>query len=214
MLHLGRNGDDVRCVEGATGVERRVRELLAAGDDRGAATVALRALGPRIRRYLRAVLRDDDDAEDASSLFAESLWKCLPRFRGDSSLETWAFAIAVHAGMRVRDEAGRRRVRRITTGEASALMDEIRTSSKVTDEQQRRCLDDLRAALTDDDRTLLALRVDQRLAWANVAEIMTAAGRPVTVAALCKRFERLTARLQRMARELGLLDTTSARTGR
>jgi RNA polymerase sigma-70 factor, ECF subfamily len=50
------------------------------------------------------------------------------------------------------------------------------------------------------------LRVDQGLAWAEIAEILAGEGRRVEPAALMKRFERLKERLARMARDQGLLE--------
>ncbi|HUL60582.1 MAG TPA: sigma-70 family RNA polymerase sigma factor [Anaeromyxobacteraceae bacterium] len=186
-------------------IDARVQELIAAGDLRTAATEALRVLGPQVLRYLRSVLRNEADAGDAFSQFAENLWSGLAGFRGQSALRTWAFRIARNAAANLRDEAWRRRGRPFATGEASALALEIRTASAVRAEQQHDALSKLREALTDDDRALLALRVDQQLSWEEVAEILSADDAPVTAGTLTKRFERLKDRLARMAKEQGLL---------
>ncbi|MBS1109817.1 MAG: polymerase, sigma-24 subunit, subfamily [Anaeromyxobacteraceae bacterium] len=62
-------------------IERRVRELLAREDRPGAATAAIQDLGPPVLRYLRSLLRDEDDASDAFSIFAENVWRGLPTWR-------------------------------------------------------------------------------------------------------------------------------------
>jgi RNA polymerase sigma-70 factor (ECF subfamily) len=177
--------------------ERNVRSLLDAGDARGAATEAMRAFGPKILGYLRSILRDEADAGDAFSVWAEHLWRGIGSFRGDSSFRTWAFKIAYNAALNVRNEAWRRLGRRFETGEASRLADEIRTKTGVREERQRTKLEEIRAQLTADEQTLLTLRIDQQLSWEEIAEVFsTANGRErVDAAALRKRFQRLKDRL-------------------
>jgi RNA polymerase sigma-70 factor (ECF subfamily) len=48
------------------------------------------------------------------------------------------------------------------------------------------------------------LRIDQRLAWEEVAAVMSADGAPIEAGALRKRFERLKARLAKLAQDEGL----------
>ena len=180
--------------------------MIARGDVQGAATEALRRHGPRALRYLRAVLHDEDLARDAFSEFAERVWKGLPSFEWRSSLRTWMLRLAWNAAMNVRDEAWRRRARRFETGEASRLAEELRTKSFVRVERQRNALLELRATLSPEEQSLLALRVDQGLSWGEVAEVLGAEGAPIDPATLTKRFERLKDRLGRLAREKGLID--------
>jgi RNA polymerase sigma-70 factor, ECF subfamily len=185
-------------------VERRVQELLSAGDHRGAATEAIRGLGPKVLGYLRSILRDDEDAADAFSHFAEDLWRGIPGFRGEASFKTWAYKLAWCAAMHVRSDAWKRLGRRFESGEASKLADEIRTRSAVRDEKQRLGLEKLREALTAEEQTLLFLRLDQGLEWNEVAVVLAAEGPPVEPAALRKRYERLKERLARMVKDQGL----------
>jgi RNA polymerase sigma-70 factor, ECF subfamily len=187
-------------------VEERIQSLLAGGDTRGAAAEAIRGFGPRILGYLRSVLRDDGDAQEAFSVFAEHLWRGIGTFRGEASFRTWAFKIAWHAALGVRDDAWRRLGRRFETSEASRLAEEVRTRSGLRVERQRQALDVLRDALTPEEQTLLALRVDQRLAWDDIADVLSTEEAPVEAAALRKRFERLKDRLARLAREHGLVE--------
>ncbi len=187
-------------------LEARVRALLAAGDPAAAATEALRGHGPAVLRYLRSMLRDEEAAADACSQFAENLWRGLPSFRGDASLRTWAFRLAHNAALNQRDEAWRRHGRRLATGEASRIAEELRTRTAVRVERQRLAVDELRQALNDDERALLALRVDQELSWAEIAGVLSGEGERVEPATLMKRYERLKDRLAAMARERGLLD--------
>jgi RNA polymerase sigma-70 factor, ECF subfamily len=187
-------------------LEERVRDLLEKGDASAAAAEVIREVGPSTLRYLRSLLQDEDDAADAFSMFAENAWKGLPAFRFGSSLRTWCYRVAWNAARNLRHEAYRRHGRRFGTGEASALAESIRTRTTDRMARQKSALDELRESLPDEDRSLLALRIDQGLSWQEVAEVFSEEGRPVQVDALMKRFERLKTRLAEMARKRGLAD--------
>ena len=132
----------------AASLQSRVQRRLDAGDVAGGVSEALRALGPEILRFLRSVLRDEEDAADAFSQFAENLWKGLPGFRGQSSLRTWAFRVAWNSAMSLRNDAWHRHGRRFATGEASRIAEEIRTKTVVRVERQRDALEKLRQTLS------------------------------------------------------------------
>ena len=186
--------------------EEAVRERLEANDVRGAATVAITALGPRVLTYLRSILHDEDDVEDAFSTFAEAIWKGLATFRWEASLATWSYLVAHHAALAVRDQPWRRHGRRLATGEASQLADNLRTKSFVRVERQREGLMKLLATLTLEDQSLFALRIGQSLEWADLAAVMTRDGNPIDANTVAKRFSRLKERLSRMAKEQGLVE--------
>jgi RNA polymerase sigma-70 factor (ECF subfamily) len=199
-------GEGARRYDAAVTIDEGIKARLAQGDHRGAATEALRAFGPKILGYLQAVLRDEADAADAFSVFAENLWKGLPTWRGQSSLKTWAFKLAWNAALNLKDEAWRRRGRRFRTGEASRLADEIRTRTGVRVERQKQALESLRAELTEEEQTLLVLRIDQQLSWEEIAEVMEDAKAPLDAPTLRKRFERLKEKLTKLAKERGLVE--------
>jgi RNA polymerase sigma-70 factor, ECF subfamily len=182
----------------------RVRDLLANGENDSAATLAIRALGPPVLRYLRAILRDEDDTKDAFSHWAESMWRGLPGFHWKSSLQTWAYRHAYHAALGLRDEAWRRHGRRFETGEASRIAATIRTATAVRVERQRAILRQLREALTLEEQTLLDLRIDQGLTWEAIAEVLGREGDRLDAGTVAKRFERLKARLGEMLKREGV----------
>jgi RNA polymerase sigma-70 factor (ECF subfamily) len=188
------------------GSDARIHDLLVARDFAAAATEALRRLGPPVLRYMRFVLRDEAAAGDAFSQWCENFWKGIRSYRGACSLRTWALRLAHNVVSNQREEHWRRHVRRFATGEASRLADEIRTSRAARFERQRRALDVLRDALTAEERSLLTLRIDQELSWAEIAAVLSTHGRAVEPDALMKRFERIKARLAVLARERGLVE--------
>lgn len=185
-------------------IDEDVKALLGRGDEKEAATVALRALGPEILGYLEHVVGDRDDARDVFQRFAEDLWTWLPSYRG-GSLRAAAYRIAWHAALRLRREAWRRRRERMRTTMASRIAasigsPEARLASTPHDRLAR-----LRAALEPEERTLLILRLDREMSWNEVAEVLSADGEPVDAAAVRKRFERLKEKLAKLARAEGLL---------
>jgi len=185
--------------------EDEIRALLTAGDAPGAATLAIKRLGPEVLRYLRALLRDEADAEEAFSQFAENLWRGLPGYAGRASFRTWALRVAHHAALNLRDQAWQKRGRRLETGDASRIAAEVRTASAVRIERQRDVLAELRASLSVEDQALLVLRIDQGLGWKEIAEVFAEGEEPVPPNTLMKRFERVKERLGKLAREKGLL---------
>jgi RNA polymerase sigma-70 factor (ECF subfamily) len=186
-------------------LDRLVREKLAAAGPDAAATALIEALGPPILRYLRSMLRVEEDAADAFSQWSENVWTGLPGFRGQASLKTWGYRLAWNAAQNLRNDAWHRRGQRLSSGQASRLADSIRTRSVVVVERQRQALDELRQALSEEDRSLLVLRIDQQLSWNEVAEVLATEGAPVDPATLMKRFERVKTKLGELARARGLL---------
>jgi len=182
-------------------LDARLRALLAAGDVKGAATAAIRGYGPDLLRYLRGLLGSEADATEAFSGASERLWRSLPEFRGDASLRTWCFHLAWSAAADLRKEAWRARGRRLQTGEAEALPADDRTRSWLREERLRLTLAALRQALTLEEQSLLVLRIDQGLSWAECAEVLADDARPRSVEALQKRFERIKAKLGALARD-------------
>ncbi len=183
--------------------EERVRELLAGGEASEAATAALRALGPEILGYLENVLGDPDDARDVFQGFAEDLWAWLPAWRG-GGLRAAAYRIAWHAAARFRREAWRRRRERMRASMASRIAASI-TSPEARLAGAHDRLARLRDALDPEERTLLILRIDRELSWSEVAEVLSTDGHPLDSGAVRKRFERVKAKLAKLARAQGLL---------
>lgn len=175
--------------------EASIREALAAGDSDRAATELIRLYGPRIIGYLYGVLGDGDDASDAFSIFSEQVWKGIARFEGRSSLRTWAFKAAWSAAMKIRDDAWRRLGTRLDTSDAVKIAEEVRTNTVIRREKQRAELEQLRKELSPEDQSLLILRLDQRLSWEDVAEVLSTDERQVEPVALRKRYERIKSRL-------------------
>ncbi len=167
----------------------------------------MRDMGPSIYGLLMTILRKREEAaEEAFSLFAENLWRYASSFRGDGSLEAWVYALARNAAVTVTRDGWRRRGRRLATREIEKLAEDVRTRSGLRRERQGSVLDELRDTLDLDEQVLLALRLDEKLPWEDVARVMSSDGARVDSQAVRKRFERLKVRLGDEARRLGHLE--------
>jgi len=186
--------------------EERVRQLLAEGRFDDAAEEAIRGLGPQVLAYVSALLKNDGDAREVFAQWAEDLWKGLPGWRGDASLRGWAYRIAWHACVRWVRDPYRRRGQRLETSAASHLAAEVR-SSLVENAWREENIAKLREILDPEERTLLILRVDRAMPWRDVAHVLAEEGAEApSEAALRKRFERLKDKLEKAAREAGLIE--------
>ncbi len=184
-------------------VDERINTALDGGDVTTAATLGIREYGPQILGYLVAVVRDRDLAEDAFSTFAEDMWKGLPEFRRGASFRTWAYKLAYHAALRVLRDPNHRRGVTMPTSIASRLAAEVRTDTPLHLQTAAKTgIQKLREELEPDEQTLLILRIDRALEWRDVAEVMD-----IEEATLRKRFERLRAKLTKLARERGILES-------
>jgi RNA polymerase sigma-70 factor, ECF subfamily len=198
--------------------EQQVRELCARGDHAAAATAVVRDYGPEILGFLMALHHDAIEANDAFAEVAEAVWRGLPAFAWQSSVRTWAYAIARNVSRALRRNAGRRgrRVMNATDGFFQDLVHKVRTETTpfLRTEKKTR-LQALRDALPEEDRMLLVLRVDRGLPWNDVARIVApgedaapADEETITqeAARLRKRFQLVKARLRDLAKREGLTE--------
>ena len=187
--------------------ERQIRATLDAGDAPTAATTAIRAYGPAIAGYLRAVLRDEGAAEEVFGRFCEALWKGLVGFRGEASFSTWAHKLAWSAAQRYLDDPYRRRAVRLETAALQQVAAQVYTSTRpgVTQERRDRVAR-LKQRLSPAEQTLLILRVDRKLPWREIADVMAHGETSGAEAALRKRFERVKEKIKKLAAREGLLE--------
>ncbi len=186
-------------------LELSIRAHANGNDLERAATVALEGYGPELLGYLHAMTPTPTEADDLFSELCERVWRGLPRFRWESSFRTWAYTIArnlLRDRHRARSGPEGRLVGLGDASEVSKLAQQVRTSTAIylkTEAKTR--LQQIREALDPDDRTLLILRVDRRLAWRDIARIMAEGSEDAgdlgkLTARLRKRFERIKGRLR------------------
>lgn len=178
------------------GVERAIADARAREDLAAAATAAVRGYGPQILGYLRLTL-GAEKADDAFSIFCESLWKGIKGFRAESSFLTWAYQLAWGATQRVIASPYRRRHGRLSSTAMEQLAVEIRsTAPPYLQTAEAKRLDRIRAQLDASEQTLLTLRIDRDMPWQDIAVVMD-----TDAAALRKRFERLKVKIKKLTEE-------------
>jgi RNA polymerase sigma-70 factor, ECF subfamily len=185
-------------------LDAEVAQRIADGDLGEAATRTIRALGPGVLGYLRPVLREPDDVEDAFSEWCERVWHGLRSFEFRASLRSWSARLAVNVAINLRNQAHRRRVRRFASGELSAVAASVLTSATGRLDR-RQAVRALSEELTAEQQTLLFLRVNQGLSWEEIASILGSEGGRGSPAAVERRYGRLVARLRSAARKRRLL---------
>lgn len=198
-------------------LEAEIRRRAVAGDFTGAADAAMRGYGREVFEFLAALHRDDEDAREVFSLFAEGVWRGLPGFAWHCSFRTWAYAVARKASLRHRRDA-RRRNRRLTElpegSHLSALVAEVRSSTRSYQQTERKNrFAELRASLSSEDQALLMLRVDRQLPWTDLAQVLHEDDAEPLVgealkresARLRKRFQLVKEKLYEMGRKAGLI---------
>ena len=185
-------------------LEASIREHAEAERLEQAATSAIEGYGPELLGYLHAMAPTPTEADELFSELCERVWRGLPKFRWDSSFRTWAYTIArnlLRDRHRARSGPEGRLVGLGDASEVSKIAQQVRSTTAVylkTEAKTR--LQQIRDSLDPDDRTLLILRVDRRLAWRDIAKIM-AEGEDESdltkfTARLRKRFERIKDRLR------------------
>jgi RNA polymerase sigma-70 factor, ECF subfamily len=176
-------------------LEEVLRRAFDAGDLGQVATLALTGYGAEIMGYLVGVLRSPGDADEVFGELCVDLWSSLSRFRWECSLRAWAYTLARHRAYAFGRDPARRAVPLSSVPELADVAAQVRTATRdylrteVKDRVAR-----LREQLDDEERTLLILRVDRDLSWAEIALILEV-GEPT----LRKRFERVKIHLRELA---------------
>lgn len=186
-------------------LEARIAGLVAQGALVAATEALLTGYRSEIRAYLHALLGDPEEAEDAYSTFMVNVWKGLATWRREGTARSWAYRVAWNAASRCHRDPWRRRRVGLPTGAASRLAALPVSSARRTRERRLEALAELRAALAPAERSLLILKVDRRLSWSEVTQVLAGEGEPAEPAALRKRFERLVRKLARLAAARGLV---------
>ncbi len=174
----------------------------------GATDLLLRSYGREILELLHALHRDETDAAEVFSLFAEGVWRGMQRFEGASSFRTWAYAIARRCSLRYRRDARRRDAKTAPLGEGSSLSilaERLQTeTASYLKTRTRSRIAELRATLPEEDQMLLMLRVDRQLSWTDLALVMREAesDQPLEGEALKRETARLRKRFQLVKEKL------------
>jgi RNA polymerase sigma-70 factor, ECF subfamily len=198
-------------------LEQAIRAHHAGADLARAAELGLRGYGPEIFAFVHAFQREEDDAAEVFAIFTERLWRGLPDFAWHCSFRTWAYTIARNAAKNYHEQKRVRARVHVPMPESSvlsAIAADVR-SETVTylKTQTKSSVQKLRDALSEEDRMLLSLRLDRKLAWGELARVLHEGPDeepPPEVlereaARFRKRFQSIKERLADLARREGLV---------
>jgi RNA polymerase sigma-70 factor (ECF subfamily) len=185
-------------------IERSIRSHCEAGDRTRAATVLLEGYGRELLGFLIVQLRDQDAAAEVFSDFTEDLWRGIDGFRWRSSARVWSYTLVRHAASRYLRGVRRHRGRHVPLSEAGPLSEieqKVRTATlSAYGTEARSRMAKLREALSAEDQSIIVLRVNRKLTWKEIAQVMLDEGAIAVDAVLDKEAVRLRKRYQ-VARE-------------
>lgn len=186
----------------APSLDDQVRSLLSAGDVRAATTLALRELGPEVLGFLCGVVGENDGDEVFAAL-SERLWKSLATFEGRCSIRTWTYVLARHEIGRFKRGARKHEAGRVPISQFQEVLEEARSKSRsALATSKRQELGRLRAELPEEDRAILILRIDRKLAWTDIALTFAEAPEQVSEETLRREAARLRKRFQLVKQRL------------
>lgn len=181
-------------------------------DFNAAISTALDRYGDELFGFLTALARDQTQAEDAFSAACERMWRGLPAFRWESTLRVWAYRIARNEFLRTTRDVARAR-KGVPISQVASIQKAVDRARTTTPPHERTEVKDrsaeLRAELAPEDLMLLGLRIERKMAWADIAKVLAAAEEEPRdtppdareIATLRKRFARLKDRLRERARK-------------
>ena len=150
-----------------TDLERKVRELLKAGELDDALKLVLGKLGAEILGFVCGVL-GDDAGPDVYSGFSERLWKSFEGFEWRCALRTWVYMLARQEISRFHRGERRHVAGRVSLSEVKSMLAAYRKTQSILAERRDE-LTRLRDELPVEDRMLLILRLDRELSFNEIA---------------------------------------------
>ena len=189
--------------------------MCEAGEYGAAATAVLDLYGSAIYSFIAGLLRQPSRADDVFSDFSEHLWRGLPTFEWRCSIRAWVFTLARNATLSHLRREDHRRKRNLSLSKAEHIAYKLRTDTAphLKTEQKDR-VRALRKRLTEEEETILILRVDKKLPWCEVARVLIGTDEDVDVlrtrtSRVRKRFQLIKRKLRKWAMEDGLLRSPS-----
>lgn len=194
-------------IPGSDPTDEALAKAFQAGDRHAFETLVLRHR-QQLLRTCRGILRNAEQADEACQDAFVKAWRGLATFRGESSVKTWLYRIAMNSAydlrareatqLRARDEAFREAPRDGAAPGPRAL-------DVVVREQELGLLREAVAKLPDRQRTTLLLKVQQELKYTEIAEVL---GCPTGTAKA--NFHHAVQNLRRILMEMGLVPAAAA----
>ncbi len=187
--------------------ERSIREAWERGEYALGMDRLVSRYRPELLELLRVKLRQEDAVQEAFQIACEGMWRSWPEFKWKSSCKAWARAICSNTAADILRSRHHRESRLNANSSdiqmtASAMQSSVGASLHINTEDKR-VLKMLVDKLDYYDRSMIRLRIYERLSWKEVAraledgfgserELIRATNR------LRKRFQVVTGRLRSM----------------
>jgi RNA polymerase sigma-70 factor (ECF subfamily) len=182
------------------------------GNYERAFSAAWDAYRPEMLRFLFGVLRDEDGSQEVFSAFSEELWKGLPSFRWQSSFRTWGYRLLRASCFRYLHSPKRREQPASTPVAVEEAASNRSNTNPWLKTDVKQGFAALRESLDPDDQIVLLLRIDRKMSWMEIAQIMDDGKEPSSgatirrkAAAIRQHFHRIKVHLREMASAAGLL---------
>lgn len=186
-------------------VEKAIRDDWDHGRRALAMQRLLEAYGAELKGVIRGKLREEHAVREAFQMACEGMWRSWPYFKWKSSCRVWARSICSKTAVDYLRSPHRRIERNLSLSDVedrSCLVDRQYVSTADYQRTENKCrLRMLIDQLDPQDRTMLKLRVYQRMSWKDVARALEGeltGERELTKATnrLRKRFQAVTQRLK------------------
>jgi RNA polymerase sigma-70 factor, ECF subfamily len=182
-------------------LESEIRELCLQRNFREASHKALSEYGAEILGWLVSVVPNQQIAEDICQDFCLAFWHALPGFEWKSSLRVWTYSLARYTRNRYyRDKHRKRQPESLSQFESELSVGLSTILSRMYQEQRLSQLAQLRRQLSEDEQTLLILRVDRELSFREIGEVMD-----WEEATARKNFQYAKSKLTKLAKEAKLI---------
>jgi RNA polymerase sigma-70 factor (ECF subfamily) len=195
------------------------KEILSAclrNDFKEAATLSLKCYGNEILGFLVAYLKNRSNVDDVFSMFLEDLWVGLPQFEWRCSMRAWAYTLARNAAVRHKKSLVQQPSHHVSLNDIPEIADVAKELRTITPNWMQTSVKNkiqkLRERLLPEDQAILILRVDRGLSWRELALVMSKPDLLLSDRELDletqkfrKRFERIKAKIKRVAEREGLL---------
>jgi len=118
--------------------------------------------GERIKRICSYYNANGDDQKDMVQEVLVNIWKSLDKFRGDSSLSTWIYRIAVNTSLSYTGKAYKHMKMMVPTDTLylSSFLDEESIEAKHLEEEQFELLQNMLNTLPVIDKMLMSLMLE------------------------------------------------------
>ena len=130
----------------------------------------IRLYQERVYHVIRKIVIDHDDSDDLVQEVFIKLWQKRDSFKGNSTLFTWVYRIAVNESLQFLRK--KKRTTLVSIDEQEILQEKISSSISPDADEIQKYLQNAIAALPEKQRAVFILKYYDELTYENIAEIL------------------------------------------